>query len=53
MWRKTNSCVSGVRPALRVSCIGFGGAGQTGAAASAAVNATARIIAEVSGTIRT
>jgi hypothetical protein len=28
--RNTNSCVSGARPALRVSSIGFGDADQTG-----------------------
>jgi hypothetical protein len=52
-WSNTNSCVSGVSPALRASCMGFGGAGQTGAAARAASKATARIMAEVSGTIPT
>src|SRR5512133_1256602 len=43
-WRKTNSCVSGVRPAFRVSAIGFGGAGQTGASAAAASKAARRSI---------
>src|SRR5512132_3536390 len=43
-WRKTNSWVSGVSPALRVSCIGFGGAGQTGASAPAASRAVRRSI---------
>src|SRR5947207_480260 len=44
--RKTNSCVSGVSPALRASCIGFGGAGHTGAASAlTARRAASRIIA--------
>src|SRR5205823_11623518 len=44
----TNSCVSGVRPAWRVSVIGFGGAGHIGAppvpSAATASRTAARII---------
>src|SRR5262245_24550635 len=43
-WRNTNSCVSGVSPAMRVSAIGFGGAGH-GAAPVAGVGAARVVVA--------